>query len=79
MGAQDAGLDYSGEFGLTETTMDYPTTHMVQPKENALQCTDCHGDDGRLDWEALGYHGDPMEWGSRDATKQPSASSSSRP
>ena len=59
--------------------MDYPTTHMVQPKENALQCTDCHGDDGRLDWEALGYHGDPMEWGSRDATKQPSASSSSRP
>lgn len=83
LGAQDAGLHYSGEFGFAETTMAYPTTHMVQPKENALQCTDCHSDNSRLDWEALGYDGDPMEWGGREATKQtaaqPSTSSSSRP
>jgi octaheme c-type cytochrome (tetrathionate reductase family) len=59
------GLPYSGEYGFTETWMIWPTTHMVQPKEAALQCTDCHGEEGRLDWEALGYPGDPMDWGSR--------------
>jgi len=61
------GLDYSGSYGFTETEMYWPTTHMVQPKENALECTDCHSDNGRLDWQALGYPGDPMEWGGRDA------------
>jgi octaheme c-type cytochrome (tetrathionate reductase family) len=59
------GLPYSGNYGFTETWMYWPTTHMVQPKENALQCTDCHAENGRLDWEALGYPGDPMEWGGR--------------
>jgi len=59
------GLKYSGNYGFTETWMYWPTTHMVQPKENALQCTDCHAENGRLDWEALGYPGDPMEWGGR--------------
>lgn len=59
------GLEYSGEYGFTETWMYWPTTHMVQSKENALQCTDCHSPEGRLDWQALGYPGDPIEWGSR--------------
>ncbi len=59
------GLKYSGAYGFAETWMYWPTTHMVQPKENALQCTDCHAENGRLDWEALGYPGDPMEWGGR--------------
>ena len=63
------GLDYSGEYGFAETWMYWPTTHMVQPKENALQCTACHGPEGRLDWEALGYPGDPMEWGGRFSNK----------
>ena len=57
------GLKYSGSYGFAETYMYWPTTHMVQPKENALQCDDCHSSNGRLDWEALGYPGDPMEWG----------------
>lgn len=70
LGAQDAGLDYSGQFGFATTTMDYPTTHMVQAKENALQCTDCHSEGGRLDWQALGYPGDPMNWGVRDVVKR---------
>jgi hypothetical protein len=38
---------------------------MVQPTENALQCEACHGESGRLDWEALGYPGDPIKWGGR--------------
>jgi octaheme c-type cytochrome (tetrathionate reductase family) len=59
------GLGYSGKYGFAETLMYWPTTHMVQPAENALQCTDCHSDNGRLDWQALGYPGDPVEWGGR--------------
>ena len=65
LGAQDSGLEFSGEYGFAETWMYWPTTHMVQPKENALQCDACHSDNGRLDWEALGYPGDPIEWGGR--------------
>jgi octaheme c-type cytochrome (tetrathionate reductase family) len=59
------GLDYSGELGFAETWMYWRTSHMVQPAENALQCAECHGENGRLDWAALGYPGDPMEWGGR--------------
>ena len=66
------GLDYSGNYGFARTEMYWPVTHMVQPKENALQCDDCHTPSGRMDWEALGYHGDPMEWGGRFAD-QPTA------
>jgi octaheme c-type cytochrome (tetrathionate reductase family) len=59
------GLAYSGQYSFAETWMYWPSTHMVQPKENVLQCVDCHGDYGRLDWQSLGYPGDPMEWGGR--------------
>ena len=63
------GLDYSGEYGFTETWMYWPTSHMVQSKDNALQCTDCHSENGRLDWAALGYPGDPIVWGGRSIDK----------
>jgi len=63
------GLAYSGGYGFAETYMYWPTTHMVQPKENALQCDDCHTDNGRMDWKALGYPGDPIRWGGRVDTK----------
>ena len=68
LGAQDTGLPFSGEYGFAETWMYWPSTHMVQPKEKALQCDECHSANGRLDWEALGYPGDPVEWGSRSQT-----------
>ncbi|MCA9907611.1 MAG: tetrathionate reductase family octaheme c-type cytochrome [Anaerolineae bacterium] len=64
-GAVVAGIPYSGNFGFTDTAMYWPITHMVQPADYALQCTDCHSDNGRMDWQALGYYGDPMEWGGR--------------
>ena len=64
--AQDRmGLPFSGEFGFTETYMYWPSTHMVQPKENALQCAECHSANGRMDWKALGYPGDPIDFGGR--------------
>ncbi len=59
IGAEIVGLPFSGNHGFTETTMHWPLSHMVQPKEAALQCADCHGEKGRLDWAALGYRGDP--------------------
>ena len=48
--------------------MWWPITHMVQPASDALQCAECHADNGRLDWKALGYPGDPMVWGGRDVS-----------
>jgi octaheme c-type cytochrome (tetrathionate reductase family) len=67
------GLDYSGSHDFAETWMHWPSTHMVQPKENALACDDCHSANGRMDWEALGYPGDPIEWGGRFASDGPAA------
>jgi len=65
LAAPITGLEYSGEYGFTETYMYWATTHMVQSAEDALQCESCHGENGRLDWAALGYQGDPIEWGGR--------------
>ncbi|MBF0427046.1 MAG: tetrathionate reductase family octaheme c-type cytochrome [Magnetococcales bacterium] len=39
---------YSGQVGFVDATMFFPLTHMVAPKESALQCRDCHGRDSRL-------------------------------
>ncbi|MCA9911793.1 MAG: tetrathionate reductase family octaheme c-type cytochrome, partial [Anaerolineae bacterium] len=64
-GSEAAGLPYSGEYDFALTQMYWPLTHMVQPSSNALSCTDCHSENGRMDWEALGYYGDPMTWGGR--------------
>jgi octaheme c-type cytochrome (tetrathionate reductase family) len=65
LGSKDVGLDFSGQYGFAKTEMYWPITHLVQPAENALQCVECHGSEGRLDWLALGYPGDPAEWGGR--------------
>ena len=65
LGSEAAGLPYSGEYGFVPTEMYWPLSHMVAPKENALQCTDCHSEGGRMDWEALDYFGDPLRWGGR--------------
>jgi octaheme c-type cytochrome (tetrathionate reductase family) len=72
LGSEVVRLDYSGEYGFAETWMYWPLTHMIAPSEEALQCNACHGEEGRLDWTALGYPGDPMEWGGRFSTgRQP--------
>ena len=67
LGAETTGLPYSGAYAFAETIMYWPLAHMVPPKEESLGCRDCHGKDGRLDWRALGYAGDPAERGSRRA------------
>lgn len=65
LGMETVGLPYSGDYGFARTSMYWSLTHLVQPKEQALLCNDCHGENGRMDWEALGYHGDPLRWGGR--------------
>ena len=41
-GNKTIGIPYSGEFDYVETTYAFPITHMVAPKENAVNCTQCH-------------------------------------
>lgn len=66
LGAEITGMNYSGNYGFADTEMYWPQTHMVAPKAQALQCQACHAEDGRMDWKALGYPGDPIRWGSRE-------------
>lgn len=65
LGCEVTGVPYSGHFDFVETEMYRPIHHMVQPAEKALQCDDCHGPGGRMDWESLGYDGDPAFRGDR--------------
>ena len=47
-GMKIAGRPYSGELGFVATEMSWPITHMVAPKEDALECAQCHRAEGRL-------------------------------
>ena len=47
-GMKYAGKDFSGEVGFIETEMSWPITHMVAPKEDAVDCHQCHKENGRL-------------------------------
>lgn len=48
-GMKAADLPYSGNFDFVKTEMYWPLAHMVAPKEDALQCQQCHSDNGRLE------------------------------
>lgn len=41
-GMHYAGLPYSGRYAWIQTMMNWPLSHMVVPKEQTLQCADCH-------------------------------------
>lgn len=47
-GMAGSDVPYSGEFGFVATEMWWPTTHMVAPADEALDCGACHAKDGRL-------------------------------
>lgn len=67
LGMKTIDLAYSGKHGFVETEMYWPINHMVVSGDQALSCTDCHNknDETRLNWEKLGYEGDPMKIGGR--------------
>ncbi len=51
-------VDYSGEAPVFVDTVMYLTlNHEIAPASMALDCEACH--DGGLDWNALGFDGDP--------------------
>jgi octaheme c-type cytochrome (tetrathionate reductase family) len=83
LGAAATHTTYSGQYDFARTQMFWPLSHMVVPKEQALDCRSCHGAGGRLDWAALGYDGDPIEVGGRLRTsgipKAPDGDAGSRP
>ncbi len=47
-GAEASGKPFSGQWGFVQTEMTWPITHMVAPKEKALNCAECHNRQGRL-------------------------------
>jgi octaheme c-type cytochrome (tetrathionate reductase family) len=58
-GMDSIRLPYSGTYGFTTTVTYKRLNHGVAPAEKALDCLDCHGKHGRLQWEHLGYKQDP--------------------
>ena len=47
------GLDYSGSYEFVETEMYWRINHEVSTGEKALQCNDCHVENGKLNWQSL--------------------------
>ncbi|MCF8197850.1 MAG: tetrathionate reductase family octaheme c-type cytochrome [Sulfuritalea sp.] len=47
-GMKDSGRPFSGKVDFVKTTMSWPITHMVAPKEKALGCVECHSKESRL-------------------------------
>ncbi len=49
IGNRTLDIAYSGEFDYVDTTYAMPSTHMVAPREKALNCTECHiRENGRI-------------------------------
>ena len=65
LSVEDAAKTFYGlesvEFEWAETIRYMGIYHGVPPAERALGCLDCHRPDGRMDWSALGYDGDPLD------------------
>jgi len=64
-------LPYSGKFEFVNTVSYISASHEVSPKEDALQCGECHMDGKRMNWKELGYNGDPMKIGGRGIKVNP--------
>ena len=71
-GALYTGQEYSGTFEFVDTTMFLTVNHQIAPADQALGyggivngCMDCHNPGGNeyVDWEALGWTGDPLRGG----------------
>jgi octaheme c-type cytochrome (tetrathionate reductase family) len=45
-GMKSVGLPYSGQYQFTRTEMTLPLNHMVAPKEQSVECSQCHRREG---------------------------------
>lgn len=68
-------LPYSGQYAYTATAIYKRISHGVAPAGQALDCLDCHGRTGRMNWAELGFDADPWPngWGMK-ATEEESGS-----
>jgi octaheme c-type cytochrome (tetrathionate reductase family) len=48
-GQATVNRSFSGKVDFIETVSQWPITHMVAPKEDAVKCNECHTRGGRLD------------------------------
>ncbi len=48
VGMEKAGKPFSGKVDFVSTVSNWPITHMVAPKSEALGCESCHAKDGRM-------------------------------
>jgi octaheme c-type cytochrome (tetrathionate reductase family) len=55
-GQNALGLPFSGEFDFVKTTYVFPTTHMVAPKDNVVQCGECHVRQGGRMADLAGFY-----------------------
>lgn len=46
VGMKELGLPFSGTLSFMQTKMYWPINHMVSPKENSVQCIECHTKNG---------------------------------
>ncbi|MFC1524719.1 tetrathionate reductase family octaheme c-type cytochrome, partial [Thermodesulfobacteriota bacterium] len=60
-GMAASGLAFSGEYDFATTVMYWRINHGVVSADKSLDCLDCHGSNGRMDWEYLGYNDDPWQ------------------
>lgn len=56
-GSQAVDRTFSGTLGYIETEMSWIGNHMVAPKEDSVQCWECHKSKDRFDHVALGLSG----------------------
>ncbi len=54
-GASEVGWPLANGYDFAPTERYMGIFHEVAPAENALECTACHGDFGRIDFAGLGY------------------------
>ncbi|MBN1315774.1 MAG: hypothetical protein JXA42_09910 [Anaerolineales bacterium] len=54
-GVEASGQEYSGSWEGVAELMYFDINHQVAPASESLQCQDCHSEEGRLDFIALGY------------------------
>ena len=80
-GAAYTGQNYSGNYAFGSTEALLSVNHEIAPAENALgygpipeACSDCHTTDV-VDWEALGWTGDPLHGGDREVNGSTEVSS----
>jgi len=58
-GMKSVNLPYSGKYEFVETEMYWRVNHEIVGSDEALQCNGCHAENGRMDWNLLGYKENP--------------------